>query len=103
MHLVRRLEFVLSREMVCTGLSLFDFRQAVAEHTMESLLDMYAVQHNAVPLQLMPASAAPIEQQPGHRYLTLPCFCHTLSRILVVAFWSISGLWRAPVLHEPQC
>ena len=73
-----RLEFLLTRDMVCTGLSMLDFKVQV-KHSLEALLFRYGKHATAFPVQAPPPPGAPLDrqrpsksksqsQQQGHRY-----------------------------------
>ena len=57
-----RLEFLLTRDMACTGLSMLDFKVQV-KHSMEALLIRYGKQATALPVQATPPRGATLDRQ----------------------------------------
>lgn len=57
-----RLEFLLTPDMVCTGLSMLDFKLQV-KHSMEALLTRYGKQATALPVQAAPERGATLDRQ----------------------------------------
>ena len=57
-----RLEFLLARNMVCTGLSMLDFKVQV-KHSMQDLLTKYGKQATALPLQPTAPKGATLDRQ----------------------------------------